>query len=177
MELQTYVAQVQEQLAAAAALGDEQTKAVATALARAAEPAMRLAILAALSAAGDEITAALLDAPGAPSVSVRLDADEVRVDVSSAAGDAVASPRTDEGDATARISLRLSEALKSEVEAAANREGVSVNTWLVRAASAALSHGWGGWGVSWSGPGGGPGHGGRRGGGGGAHRVTGWING
>ena len=34
---------------------------------------------------------------------------------------------------TARISLRLPESLKVRLEAAAAREGVSVNTWLVQA--------------------------------------------
>ena len=36
---------------------------------------------------------------------------------------------------TARITLRLPEALKTMVEDAAAREGVSVNTWIVRALS------------------------------------------
>ena len=36
---------------------------------------------------------------------------------------------------TARISLRLPEALKAGIEIAATREGVSVNTWIVRALS------------------------------------------
>ena len=38
-----------------------------------------------------------------------------------------------EDAASARITLRLSESLKASVEAAAAREGVSVNTWIVRA--------------------------------------------
>ena len=38
-----------------------------------------------------------------------------------------------EDGTSARITLRLSEALKTSVEAAAAREGVSVNTWIVRA--------------------------------------------
>jgi HicB family len=42
-------------------------------------------------------------------------------------------------DASARITLRLSEALKASVEAAAAREGVSVNTWIVRALGRAAS--------------------------------------
>jgi predicted HicB family RNase H-like nuclease len=36
---------------------------------------------------------------------------------------------------SARITLRLPEALKSALETAASREGVSVNTWIVRALS------------------------------------------
>ena len=36
---------------------------------------------------------------------------------------------------TARITLRLPESLKTTIEAAAAREGISVNSWLVRALS------------------------------------------
>ncbi|HET9186979.1 MAG TPA: hypothetical protein VFN80_03425 [Acidothermaceae bacterium] len=171
MQLTDYVIQVQSQLASAAALGDEATRATAEALSTAAEPAVRLAVLAAVSAAADEITAALLDVPGAPVVTVHLDGPELRVDVrptqqaeppdSELSGVAAS---TDEADATARISLRLSEALKGQIEAAARNRSVSVNSWLVQAATAALaSPSSPGWGRSWSaGP---------------AHRVTGWING
>ena len=41
---------------------------------------------------------------------------------------------------SARINLRMPDTLKSRVEAAALREGRSVNSWLVRAATAALEH-------------------------------------
>jgi uncharacterized protein (DUF1778 family) len=191
MELDPHLAQVHEQLRAAAALGDERTQQVAGALATAATPAVRLAILGALSAAADEITAALLDYPGAPAVTVRLDGEQVSVEVrSTAAPDTSAADeiaRPEEGEASARISLRLSESLKSEIDAAAERDGVSVNTWLVRAAAAALraastnpfgpdrpfSAGGGTFGPfgppDWQ-----PG---KRSGFGDAHRITGWING
>jgi hypothetical protein len=43
----------------------------------------------------------------------------------------------DEG-ASARINLRMPDSLKARVEAAALREGRSVNAWLVRAAAGAL---------------------------------------
>ena len=43
-------------------------------------------------------------------------------------------PAADDG-LTARITLRLPEGLKASIELAANREGVSVNSWLVRALS------------------------------------------
>ena len=47
-----------------------------------------------------------------------------------------------ESDAgTARITVRLPETLKSQVEAAAEREGVSVNAYLVRTLGAALQPG------------------------------------
>jgi uncharacterized protein (DUF1778 family) len=174
MHLDDHIRQVHEQLAAAAALGDERTQQVAEALVNAAVPAVRLALINALSAAADEVTAALLDAPGSPTVAVRLDGDDVRVDVSFDTTEPAAPP-ADEKDASARISLRLSESLKSEIERAAAQEGVSVNTWLVRAAGNALRGSWGGWPphADRPGPGGRAGHGRGHN----AHRVTGWIEG
>jgi hypothetical protein len=158
-----------DQLTASAALGDERTQQIASTVAAAATPAVRLAIMAALAAAADEITAALLDSPGAPAVAVRLDGDTVRIEVLGGEPGPAGAPRPDDGDTSARISLRLSEALKADVEAAAGREGVSVNTWLVRAAGAALNPGWpmgaAGWAEAVH----------RRASN--THRVTGWING
>ena len=50
------------------------------------------------------------------------------------------APAADGDDAaTSRITLRLPENLKVRVEDAAGRDGFSVNTWLVRAVSAAWS--------------------------------------
>ncbi len=161
MHLIPYTDSVRTQLTAAAALGDETTKAIAHALTAAAEPAVRLAILEAVSAAADEITGALLDAPGAPAVAVRLDHDELRVEVRLAPAPESAPAPADDSDNDARISLRLPEALKSSVDTAARAEGVSVNTWLLRAANSALSPG-----SSYVGR-----HGGNSG------RITGWING
>ncbi|MFD0821971.1 toxin-antitoxin system HicB family antitoxin [Micromonospora zhanjiangensis] len=43
----------------------------------------------------------------------------------------------DEGT-TARINFRLPDQLKSRIEEAANRDGLSVNAWLVRATTAAV---------------------------------------
>lgn len=175
MQLQPHLSQVQEQLRAAAALGDERTKQVADALATAALPAVRLAVLNALAAAADEVTAALLDFPGSPVVTVRLDGDEVAVDVHATSPAVEAEePRRDDGEATARISLRLTETLKAEIDTAAEQEGVSVNTWLVRAASAALRPApFAGFGPAF------PFNvaGGRGRGRGNQHHVSGWING
>jgi hypothetical protein len=168
MQVQPYVTQVQGQLSAAAALGDDATRATANVLAVAAEPAVRLAVLGAVSAAADEITAALLDSPGAPAVSVRIDQDDLRIEVhvSDAAEPVAETPAAgpDEADPTARISLRLSEALKGQIEVAARVDAVSVNSWILRAASLALA------GTGARGRG-------RSAGSGGGRRVTGWFNG
>lgn len=180
MHLDDYVEQVHSQLRAAAALADERAQQVAGALADTAAPSIRLAILGALGQAADEITAALLDAPGAPNVAVRIDGSDVRIDVSSTEpGLDAPPPERPEDEASARISLRLPESLKADVERAAVHEGISVNSWLVRAAGIALRHG------QRFGPGGpfGPGSpfdtfgSGRPDGPGHAQRITGWING
>ncbi len=137
MHLDSYVEQVQDQLIATAALGDERAREIASALTTAAAPAMRLALLGAVAAAAEEITAELVDRPGAPAVGVQLQSDEIRV-VVSAPPPAPGANAPDAGEASARISLRLSETLKLEVDSAAAQAGVSVNTWLVRAAASAL---------------------------------------
>jgi hypothetical protein len=150
MQLPEYTQHVHEQLHAAAALGDERTQQIAHGLASAADAAVRLALVSAVSAAADEITAALAEAeiPGSPSVRVTLDGDDLRVSVATLPTAQEPAGRADDGDATARISLRLSESLKAEIEQAAADSTVSVNTWLVRAAKAALAgpasrHPWG----------------------------------
>src|SRR5690349_6922171 len=128
MELHTYVTSVRTQLEAAAALGDDRAREIAAALSAAAEPAVQLALVTALSAAADEITAALLDVPGAPAGSTRLVGDAALFEVRQTDPAAADPPAAEDADASARISLRLSETLKGDIEAAARREAVSVNT-------------------------------------------------
>ena len=158
MHVDPYVSQVQTQLLTAAALGDERARHTAETLAAAAAPAMRLSIVTAVTAAADEITAALLEAPGAPAVAVRINGDDLRVEVRTT--ELAAAPPADDADASARISLRLSAALKSNIEIAARAEGVSFNTWLVRTAAGALAR-----------------SGATRDREPGGHEIAGWING
>jgi hypothetical protein len=49
------------------------------------------------------------------------------------------APAAGDESISARITLRLSETLKVSVEAAATRDGVSVNTWIVRALNRAAN--------------------------------------
>ncbi|MGH3636868.1 MAG: toxin-antitoxin system HicB family antitoxin, partial [Mycobacterium sp.] len=67
--------------------------------------------------------------------------DDLRVDVrASAPAEPAPEPTAPEdADNVARISLRLSEALKAQIETAARGHAVSVNTWLLRAAAAVLA--------------------------------------
>ncbi|MCL6550124.1 MAG: ribbon-helix-helix domain-containing protein [Acidothermus cellulolyticus] len=167
MQLQPIVDQVLAQLRAAAALGDERTRQVAEALAAAAEAAVRLAVLDAVTRAAGEITSTLF-ADGIPgSVTAQLNGDDIDVQVIMPREAPAAEPsQPADGEPTARISLRLPETLKAEIDRAAEREGVSVNSWLIRAAQRALSLPHGSWATGWP-----------SGFGYGAQRISGWVEG
>lgn len=144
MDLAPYIESLHRQLAVAAEAGGEDARALAERLTAPLDAAARLMLLEVLSAAAGEITSEL--APG--SVDVRLrggdpelvvipppaddPAGEVAPHTSPAAAAALDDP------ATARINLRLPEALKARVEDAAAGAGLSVNAWLVRALGAAV---------------------------------------
>ena len=137
MELGQYVNDLQRQLVDAAANGAEETRATAERLAAGLDAATRLVLLDALSAAVGEITRDL--APG--SVDLRLRGREVEfvVTASPAEAETEGIPAVDLDDAsTSRTTLRLPDALKARVDDAAAADGLSVNTWLVRAIAAAL---------------------------------------
>lgn len=139
MELGQYVSDLQRQLVDAAANGAEDTRAAAERLAAGLDAATRLVLLDALSAAVDEITRDL--APG--SVDVRLRGREIEFVVSppntEPGTDDPPAAAVDLDDAsTSRTTLRLPDGLKARVDEAAAADGLSVNSWLVRAIAAAL---------------------------------------
>jgi hypothetical protein len=139
MELGQYVSDLQRQLVEPFANGAEDTRAVAERLAAGLDAATRLVLLDALSAAVGEITQDL--APG--SVDLRLRGREVEFVVTAAGSeqdaDELPSASVDLDDAsTSRTTLRLPDALKARVDEAALADGLSVNTWLVRAIASAL---------------------------------------
>ncbi|WP_332644530.1 hypothetical protein [Aeromicrobium sp.] len=139
MNLSQYVDEIRQAMLVAAdsarsKSGGEETQAL--------ESTARLVLLDALSAAASEITSEL--APG--SVDVRLRGRDPEFVVTPAPSNASfedalpAAPVAEASDdtSTTRTTLRLPDQLKGRVEEAANREGLSVNTWLVRAISAAI---------------------------------------
>ncbi|GAA0234020.1 hypothetical protein GCM10010492_36070 [Saccharothrix mutabilis subsp. mutabilis] len=145
MDLTPYVDNLRRELAMAAeAVGDE-ARALADRLTTQVDSAARLTLLEALSSAAAEITRDL--APG--SVDVRLRGRDPEFVVTAPPAEPAAAPRAaapppppvDDDGAMTRINLRLPEHLKQRVEDAAAQAGISVNAWLVRAASAALDHG------------------------------------
>lgn len=138
MHLEPYLTGLREDLVKTTALADEQTREVAGRLLVALEPAIRLRLVEALTDA-------------AASLSAKLDGDLVEVrmagrdpvwwvqrnQAADPAEPTVVPPEpADEG--TARITLRLPEGVKTQVDAAADAAGVSVNAWIVNAVRAHL---------------------------------------
>ena len=139
MDLQRYVDNVRHELAVAAAAGGAEAEALADRLTAPLESAIRLALLEALSEAAELITRDV--APG--SVEVRLRGRDPEFTVNAGpeelpAEPAAAPPDSDDDGGTWRVTLRLPESLRSGVDSAARRDGLSVNAWLVRAVTAAL---------------------------------------
>lgn len=158
MELTPYVESIQRDLSAAAEVAGEQARTAAERLTAALDAAVRLALLDALSTASEEITRDL--APG--SVEVRMRGREPSFVVTPPPAPEPPAPPTPPGfqlttpggsltisaggggesdQGTSRITLRLPETLKAQVEEASAAEGISVNAWLVRTIATAISGG------------------------------------
>ncbi len=127
MQLDSHVQAMQQDLVSAAALGDEATADAARRMADALQATLHLHLLDLLGEAALEIGGQLESGR----VEVRLagrDPELVVVSDEPSDADQVGVGEEFSG----RISLRLPESLKAAVEAAAAREGVSTNAWLVR---------------------------------------------
>lgn len=137
MELQAYVDAVRDELVVAARAGGDDAEALAERLTAPLESAIRLVLLDALSTAAGEITRELAPA----SVEVHLHGRDPHLVVRAPAEHPVEEPPDvdDDDGATWRVTLRMPEAFRSRVEAAAKRDGLSVNAWLVRAAAARIA--------------------------------------
>ncbi|HEX2428098.1 MAG TPA: toxin-antitoxin system HicB family antitoxin [Gaiellaceae bacterium] len=127
MQLESHVQAIQQELVAAASLGDE----------AAAEAARRMG-----DAVASSLHLHLLDLLGEAALEIGSQIESGRVEVRLAGREPELVVVTDEAPDAAqlgigeeysgRISLRLPESLKAGVEAAAAREGISTNAWLVR---------------------------------------------
>lgn len=145
MDITPYVDSLRRDLQAAAESAGPEARQVAERLGYALDPAVRLAVMEAISHAAAEITAAMADG----SVDVRLDGRDLDFVVDAglpAAQQAPASPATtavatpaEEDEGLARVSLRLPESLKARADDAAGQAGQSLNTWLVNLIRGATS--------------------------------------
>ena len=127
MNLTIVLEGIQEDLQGLAELGDEQTARIARRLSEALGSNLRLKLFDLLSQAAVELSSKL------PSghIEVRLAGQEPELVFVDSASDPAGAAAGEE--LSARISLRLPESLKTAVEKAATREGISTNAWLVRA--------------------------------------------
>jgi hypothetical protein len=133
MQMAHHLHAIQEDLAAAAALAaDEPTAEAARRLSQALGSSLHLRLLDIVSEAAAELSAVV---PGR--VDVRLagrDPDLVYVEE-----DVEPRPAAAGDDAlSARITLRLPESLKLQIEVAASGENTSVNSWIIRALARGL---------------------------------------
>jgi hypothetical protein len=124
MDLRPYLEALRSDVEASAALGGPELKEAGLLLAGALEASLRLRLLDLLNEAALELSGQIASGH----IEVRLSGRDVQLVLSGEPADPAAS----EDDMTARISLRLPERLKERAEAAAAREGISLNAWLVR---------------------------------------------
>ena len=134
MKLQRHLDALKDDLDQLASLADETVAEAARRITTALESSVRVRLLDVLSEAAAELSAGI----DGGHVEVRVaggDPDLVFLEEEPAAAPA-AEPGEEFG---ARITLRLSESLKVQVEAAAARDAVSVNSWIVSALARSAS--------------------------------------
>jgi hypothetical protein len=143
MNLDPYLAAVAADLDRVAALADEQTRQVVARVATAVEPALRLALMQALSDAAATITSELTDA----AVVVRMEGRDpvLTVHRTEAAPPAPLAPPApeppldpDDGE-TARVTVRLPQSLKNHLDRLAEEAELSLNSWVVQTLRRATS--------------------------------------
>lgn len=139
MELSEHVEGLRRELAAVTKVGGDQVAQAGALIADALESPVRLMLLDVLSSAADEISGKL----GEAVVEVRLSAGRPSFAIVPALAEPTDGPaeeaQPEEESGTSRVTLRLPDGLKARTEAAAASEGLSLNAWLVRAASRALA--------------------------------------
>jgi hypothetical protein len=134
VELRPFVEGLQVDLEGIAAVGDDAVAEAARRLTSAVGASAGLRLLDALTEAALEVS----DQLPSGHVEIRLSGQDPSFVYVEEEGESPAPPAGEDA-LVARISLRLPEGLKLAIEAAATREGVSVNAWLVRSLARAVS--------------------------------------
>lgn len=134
MDLAPYIDSLRGDLSRAAEAAGPEARAQAERFLLALDPAVRMALMEALSDAAAEITQQLR----IEAVEVRLKGREPQFVVSAtqpteAAPAEPADGDEDDSDVVARITVRIPESLKTRAEDAAADRGQSLNTWIVAA--------------------------------------------
>ena len=135
MQMAQFLESLEGDLDRIAAVGDDSVAQAATRLSQALRASAGMRLLDALGEIAVELSAQLPEGH----VEVRMTGQDPNL-VFVEGAEAAAPPSAPvEDEASARITLRLPEGLKAGVEAAASRDGVSVNAWIVRALSREVS--------------------------------------
>jgi HicB family len=124
MRISLLVEELRSDVISVGELGDDTVAETAERIAEVLARSLSARVLDLLTNAAAELS----DELAAGRVEVRVAGDDIRLAYVEEGRIAPA----DDKDASARISLRLSESLKARVEQGAAREGVSVNTYIVR---------------------------------------------
>jgi hypothetical protein len=140
MDLTPYIDSLRRDLAAAAEVAAPEARDGIERLLFALNPAVRLALMEAISQAASEITAKMPSG----AIDVRLNGRELDFVVQNPAvglepvtGNAPLAGEGDGEEGLARISLRMPESMKAKAEELAARSGQSLNNWLVNVVRAA----------------------------------------
>lgn len=153
MDLTEYTARLRDDLAAAAALGDEDTQRIAQALASAVERSAQLMLVSALSDFAREASEEL----GDRTLHVRFAGTDVGVEATRRHADSDSGTDSDTDTSTSskhktdpyrtiedvtgdisRVTLRLVDQIKARAEEAALQDGMSLNSWVSQAVQGAL---------------------------------------
>jgi hypothetical protein len=134
MQMAQFLESLETDLDRIAAVGDDSVAQAAARLSQAIRGSAGMRLLEALGEAAVEISAQLPEGH----VEVRMSGQDPNFVFVEEEPQPTAQPAA-EDEASARITLRLPEGLKAGIEAAASREGVSVNAWLVRALTREVS--------------------------------------
>ena len=124
MKMSKFIDLLSADIKALGKLGGSELESAVSRLIPTLAPVLRTRLLEALAEIADELKAQL---PGAH-LEARVQGDEIEL-VYIEEGSVV---RENPSDLNARITLRLPEDLKSRIESAATKEGISLNSWLLK---------------------------------------------
>jgi predicted HicB family RNase H-like nuclease len=124
MKMSKFIDQLSRDLEALGKLGGQELEAAVLRLIPTLSPVLRTRLLEALT----EIAAELKDQIPGTHVEARVNGDDVELVYLHDDSTNKETP----SELNARITLRLPEDLKSRIEKAANKEGVSLNSWLLK---------------------------------------------
>jgi len=138
METAQFIEGLQEDLRELAQIGGDELVHAARRLEGAVKQSATLRLIDALTQVALDLSSQLPNGH----IDVRLSGQDPELVYVEEEGEEAPSPSGEDG-LSSRITLRLPESLKSSVERAAEAEGASVNTWIVRALQRAVSGGGG----------------------------------